>query len=175
MLRNPLVVIVIILRLLSSVLIIINPLWGFFIYLLFDYIDAHILINIVKMRWVDYQDLDKKIDLLGYLAMLYQVGKYTSVYSLLFLFTFRFIGQLAFSFARKQWLLVLFPNLVEVYFIWNLFIRQLGFGITFLYLLILVKMFQEYFLHVYWPKYLKENGYPWFVKCFGVNNEIKWG
>jgi hypothetical protein len=91
----------------------------------------------------------------------------------LLLVLYRLIGSIFFLLRDKQSTLLLFPNLVEVFFIWAIL---LGGKLPFIYLpiLIVLKEFQEYFLQIFWPNYLKKNGFPKFFNIFGVRGKVNW-
>jgi len=163
---------IVLLRVLSAFLIIISPLWGFLVFEFIDYWDAHFFINVAKTKWSYYQKLDKRLDVLGFLAMVL-VGLTYGVFGfLLSLLIFRLIGQLLYEIVKKQLVLTAFPNLIEVFYIWFILLESSNqFVLMFLFA---VKLIQEGFLHYFWPEYLRKNGYPAIIQAFGVKNKINW-
>lgn len=178
-----LIVFVIILRIASGIYIFFNPVLGLLLFWIFDYFDAYILQYRAKMSWNSYQDLDKKLDWFGYTAMLLVGIKFGQLNLFLMAFLFRVIGQVIFLFNKRQKIFIFFPNFVEALFIWFVVFRTLNintniYGLpkpTGLIILFVLSILREYFLHVFWPNYLRKNGFPRFFRIFGIKKSINWG
>jgi len=169
---NLVVTSIVFLRIISALSIYYFHLWGFVFYQFVDYWDAHFIINIAKTKWDYYQKLDKRLDVFGFITMMVVGSGYGYLNIFLYLLAFRLLGQMLYEMSKKQQILIVFPNLIEIYYIWIILFQSNNYYI--LLLLIFVKILQEFFLHFCWPNYLKRNGYPWFIRVFGVKNEINW-
>jgi hypothetical protein len=173
-LRNPVFWLVVSLRFLAALYILINPLWGYVLTLVFDYFDSYFLAakkNLVEMPWKDYLLWDKYLDLVGYVTMLI-VGLRMGFPVLLILFLYRLIGQVLFFITQKEYLFVIFINFFQPVYIWLVAFKILNITPTYLWLLILTGMqiTMEIFNHIYWPKRIKK-GFPWYFKIFGSIRE----
>lgn len=173
--RNKLIVfIVIFLRILTAIFILINPLWGFVMYVIFDYLDAYFLKHFAGMGWNSYQQLDKKIDIIGLLAMVYWgylVGDFAPFFGFL---VYRLVGEIVFFYSKKQSILLFFPNFIEPYFVWRILIPNSSRSFVLLVILFMFQILREYVLHVFWPNYLKRNSYPKFFRFFGLTKVTNW-
>lgn len=147
---------VILLRLLVPLTILRWPLAGGLISMVLDALDV-VLIEIFGGSFDSYSALDKGLDTY-YLALEVFVSlrweplaRWTSVS----LFGYRAIGVLAFEVTQTRWLLLVFPNLFENFYIAYLVIRRFApaFALTplrlsaLLILLLIPKLGQEYLLH----------------------------
>lgn len=172
---------IIVIRLFAALYILINPLWGFILATFFDYWDAYVFKNIAKMSWFEYHRLDKYLDWISYVSMLI-VGSIRGYFlPLLLLLSFRFIGHMVFLKKKDTKYFVLFPNLYEIAFIWLVIISELfkfeGLGFEYglwLLALFIVKEVQEMWLHLIWPTYLRENGYPPVLRKLGYTSKVEW-
>lgn len=171
-LKRPIFWVVVILRILSALYILINPLWGYFWTLVFDYLDSYFLTakkDLVEMPWGNYLILDKALDLMGYFAMII-VGIKMGYSMLLIFFLYRLIGQTLFLITKQEILLVIFINLFQPLFIWTVIFKLLGINPTtsWLIFLIFIQIVIEVFNHIYWPKRIRK-GWPWYMRVFGGN------
>jgi hypothetical protein len=175
MFKNKLIILaVIFLRILSAVFIVINPLWGFILFIIFDYLDAYFLEHIAGMGWNTYQQLDKKIDIIGLLAMVYW-GYLSGAFLPFFGFLiYRLIGEVVFFYTKKQSTLLFFPNFIEPFFLWRILITGAGRSLTLLIILLILQVLIEYYLHIFWPNYLKANGFPRLFRIFGLTRVKDW-
>lgn len=98
-------------------------------------------------------------------------------------FLFKLAGQILFTYIKKQEVFLFFPNFLEAIFLWTIIFPLLGWsGKHFvlildktLLMLLIFEVTKEFFLHIYWPRYLKKNGFPNFLRVFGVGKEVNWG
>ena len=147
---------VILLRLIVPLTIPRWPLAGGLLSMLLDALDV-VLIEMFGGSFDNYAALDKGLDTY-YLALEVFVSlrweplaRWTSVA----LFAYRAVGVLAFEITQTRWLLLVFPNLFENFYIAYLVIRRFApaFVLTplrlagLLVLLLLPKLGQEYLLH----------------------------
>ncbi|MCJ7805775.1 hypothetical protein MUP46_04005 [Patescibacteria group bacterium] len=179
-LGNPVVLVSLCLRIASAIYILFNPVWGFFLYLFFDFWDGYLFEQVeglVDMPRPTYQVFDKYQDWLGYISIFIVSIKSENFILILIPILYRLIGQGLFLYLKKQSVFVFFPNFIEASFLWWFIFPLLGiqlpFGI-FLFLL-LASEIREILLHIYWPRRLKEKGFPLFQrKYFGVRKEAIW-
>jgi hypothetical protein len=147
---------VILLRLVVPLTILRWPLAGGLIAMLLDALDV-VLIEMFGGSFDNYPALDKGLDTY-YLALEVFVSlrwepllRWTSVA----LFAYRTVGVIAFEVTQTRWLLLVFPNLFENFYIAYLVLRRVApaFAITplrlagLLVLLLIPKLGQEYLLH----------------------------
>lgn len=173
--NTSIVTIVVTLRIFSAVLIVINPLWGLVIYLIFDYFDAYFLEHKAGLSWNEYQQFDKKLDLFGMGAMFMVLRNYYPTWLLLTPIVYRLIGQILFMMNKKQSTLIYFPNFFEAFFVWFVFFRSFDANYFWLSLAFLLQIPIEIFLHRIWPNYLRRYGQPRIFRIFGVKKKVNWG
>jgi len=161
-------------RVLSAFPILINPLWGFITFVIIDYFDAYFLQHFAGMGWRTYQQWDKKFDIPGFIAMTY-LG-FVAGLGIPFgsFFVFRMIGEIFFFVYKKQAILLFFPNFIEPYFVWVLLLKNFNLPIYWLVILFVLQILLEYFLHIFWPNYLKKNDFPKFFRAFGLTKVENW-
>ncbi len=152
--------IVFLLRILTSLIILRAPLYGGLIAICIDYLDLNIL---TSLRYTDnsyYQSVDKIADIFylsleAYIVLFWKNKLAKSI--TLFAFIYRLIGVLIFELTQREIFLVIFPNVFEYIFLIylltsRLFKRDIFVKIvplTFLVLsLIFFKTFHEYLLHI---------------------------
>ncbi len=123
-----------------------------------DWLDGDIFRRAFSsMRNNTYQIIDKSLDLYGYcFALVFTVG--SPIFTIfLLLFLWRLAGYLIFLFKRERKILVFFPNVFELFFLF--YILTLAFPslevllegdhlLASLLLLTIVKVVWEYLLHV---------------------------
>lgn len=145
---------VVLLRILAALFILLNPLWGLIISWILDYFDSYVWVQYAKMSWDEYRVFDKRIDLFGYLMMLFVSFAHPAFFMLYMLLIYRFVGYLLFLYTRNKSIFLVFPNLFEVFFIWQI-ILPAYFGLDlasinavyFLILLIVAKEIQELWIN----------------------------
>lgn len=164
---------IVVLRILAAFYILINPIGGFILYMIFDFFDSYFLQHFAGMGWNSYQQLDKKLDIFGLLIMVYLGLMIGETAFLGFLF-YRLVGQLLFFLAKKQAILLFFPNFVEPFFVWSVVLRNFNPGFSLLVAFFIFQIGLEYFLHIFWPTYLKKNGFPRFFRIFGLTTVKNW-
>lgn len=172
---------VIFLRIAAAILIIFNPFLGFILTLVFDFIDAYFLKHLFKMPWSEYHRLDKYVDWFTYICMFYVGVGVGYFWSLGFWLLVRFCGQVAYMYTKRTEYFILFPNFFEVAFLWLVVLKERPYfsnnttpETTWLLFLFLIKVIQELWIHLFWPKYLKKNGYPKFLHKIGYERKIVW-
>ncbi len=144
-------------RILGALPVLRWPFYGGLVALAIDQSDL-LLMNLIHLGGIgDYQTFDKVLDqayLLTFLIVaLRWRGFPRSVAVALFLF--RFVGFVAFETFEERWILLVFPNLFESWFLvmagriqFNLESRLAGASLaTLLVAMLALKMFQEYALH----------------------------
>lgn len=162
--------IVVIVRLLSSFLILRFPLFGGVLAVILDYLDFAIL-RFLGAPLEEYQILDKTLDieymtLEVFVALFWtnQIARNTAVG----LFFYRLAGVAIFALTQNPIMLVIFPNLFEFFFIFYLGFQKFlkkdpitSFSKLVIILLILLipKLIHEYFLHVNQAEPWSENKY----------------
>src|SRR3989304_6787523 len=108
-LSNPVVLVSFFLRIASAIYILFNPVWGFFLYLFFDFWDGYLFEQIdglVDMPRPTYQIFDKYQDWLGYLAILFVSFGNEHFTLILGLLLYRLVGQIIFLFLKKQFVFI---------------------------------------------------------------------
>ncbi len=149
-LKNPLVFLTTGLRIGAAFYILIDPYWGFVWTLLLDWWDSGAVVLLAKMNLKEYHEWDKVLDWLGYLAMIISAYSRPETFIfLLVLFALRTAGQIVFYLKKKRKHFVYFPNLFEFAFFWTLISDDL----VLLALLFAIKLFQEYWIHVFIEKH----------------------
>ena len=137
------------------------PLPGILAALILDAVDQTIFQALSGLTFAGYQGYDKALDIyylaVAYIATLRNWTNYTAVRIGRFLFYYRLLGVLLFEVFQFRWLLLLFPNVFEYFFIFYEVYRlrwdprrltaNALFGVTAL-IWIVIKLPQEYWIHV---------------------------
>ena len=155
---GPLVAVVV--RILAPILILRWPLGGMVVSMLADTLDVVIVAALQAGTFKDYTTIDKLLDTysLGFAASVSlqwknRLARRTSIA----LFTYRLAGVLALALTGSRWVLFLFPNVFEFFYLYHLstvkWFRALRIDrykklVVALALLTLMKLVQEYVLHV---------------------------
>ncbi len=153
-------ILVVLARLIGPLLILRLPLIGLGVSIFLDWGDFYFI-----GHYSFYQEVDKWLDLY-YLALCLIVAWRWSQDQIarrlaIGLFAYRLVGVAALSIWQAQWLLLIFPNMFEPWFMFCLLLMYLGGQkqmftkwrqtILPLILLLIPKMLQEYILHFYQP------------------------
>lgn len=140
---------VMVVRLITPILILRQPLLGGIICVVLDYVDYDLIRWFAPEYLGDYQLIDKWLDLYYLLFEVYivtlwkdQVFKRVT----LGLFIFRLVGIVLFEITQDDKLLFLFPNFFEVMFLYYLIFK--GRWPVILVLVFIWKIWQEYYLHM---------------------------
>jgi hypothetical protein len=125
--------------------------------ILLDFSDLFMM-NLISLGGVrNYQILDKFLDLFYISFFFFITLRWSSPLRniSLFLFSFRIIGFVLFEIIEERFILFLFPNIFEFWFIGITFLRHYKFKITknkiiiVLFISLVLKLFQEYILHIW--------------------------
>lgn len=178
-LKNPYIIAVSLFRFLSAFTIVIDPFWGMIIYLVFDNLDSFILEDYAKVKYVDYELVDKIIDWLTYFVMLFVAFQYGYFAIFLGLFLFRTIGFLLFEITTNEKYLMLFPNIFEALFVLLISIGSkytLPTEGTFLYWFLIIffiagQILREVIIHYIYPKHFHSGIIRYFLKKFGYSKK----
>lgn len=149
-------------RMLVGLIMFVDPLFGWILSQLFDYLDAVVLDQIYGIGRVGYTKVDKIMDLGVDLIMLAVSVKYGSFVPLLFLLIFRTVGQIVYWKTEKQWTLILFPNFFDSYWFWTVVLIPFNLPHSVIFLkslwglviLMSLKAIHEFFNHYFYPKYI---------------------
>ena len=155
---GPLVAVIV--RIAAPMLILRWPFGGMAVSILADVMDVVIVAAIQSGTFEDYTSLDKLLDTyaLGFAALMSlfwknSVARNTSI----ILFAYRVLGVLIFFLTSSRWVLLVFPNVFELFYLFHLTtlkwldkievddFRKLTIALS---LLTLMKIAQEYVLHV---------------------------
>lgn len=156
----------IIIRLILSFSVFIDPLFGIFLSSVIGELIDYPLIYLSGESFKKYQIIDKYLDLFYYLLLFLSISLYDFTYEsqkylLVFFFFLRLIAQLIFFKTKKQFIFVLFPNFFEYYFasimIFERFFSSKNFpqSLTFWVVFIALKVMQEFVIHIIADRYLK--------------------
>ena len=150
---------VIILRLLAPLLILRFPITGIGLAILLDWRDHDYL-----GQYESYQVIDKWLDLYYLTICAYVAQSWKDVIARRLatgLFWYRLAGVATMTFVNQEWILILFPNMFEVFFIFYILYAQLSKSSKLfttwkstapvMIILLIPKMIQEYVLHVHLP------------------------
>ncbi len=123
---HPLFWMVVMLRLGAAFYLLINPLWGFILGLVFDYFDHYVWVYLLKMTQNHYHYIDKILDTTGYfcISIIGTLKGYMFVFELALIF--RLIGNFFWLKTGNKKFLIFFPNLLEVAFVWFVLLNMLG-------------------------------------------------
>ena len=160
------------------------PLPAILICLVVDAADQTILQKLTDLSLDNYQNYDKALDIyyltIAYLAVNRNWTNGIAVEVARFLWYYRLIGVLAFEITQERWLLMVFPNTFEYFFIayevvrtcWDprRMSRRAVIGLA-AFIWIFIKLPQEWWIHV------AQNDFTDFMKetVFGVEGTSSWG
>lgn len=146
-------ILVILIRVLSSFLVFWKPIEAIFLSFFLDIIDGTILAYYGWKR-EEYHRIDKPLDFFHYVLLLI-VAMNTSVFFIaLLLFIFRMIGHVLFEFSKDDRVFILFPNIFEYYLLLHLifvkYIPDLSVNRWWILLLLIIfKLCIEIFRHYF--------------------------
>lgn len=115
---HPLVLAVIASRLIAALSLFYAPLWGFVAVTLLDWLDSYILIHRVGFTRKQYQQFDKVVDWASQVVMVVMGSMQGFAAAMITLSVYRLIGHLVFIKTGSTKYFVLFPNFIEVAFLW---------------------------------------------------------
>jgi len=169
---------VIILRVLASLLIYIQPLLGIMIYVLFDSYDTLLLEDIGGMTYMEYERLDKIVDSATFLILLPLGLKYGNFAVLVALLIFRLVGTLIFYVKKKEYYLILFPNFFVSYLFLTIVLKEIvsepvGKSLYFVAMILLVffQLSLEILYHYVYPHYLRQGLLRKILGLLGYNSK----
>lgn len=134
-------------RLLAAGYILIAPLPGLLISMVFDFFDGRIFAATGTFTREVYHRWDKVLDMAGYCAEMIVVFRYGVWLPFLLLFVWRAAGYAIFVSDGPSWTFLAFPNIFEAAVLW-LF---LGLSVGWLWVFIVLKLVQEWALHWFVP------------------------
>lgn len=163
---HPLTLLVIFLRVGAALSLFLVPVEGYIATVVFDWVDAMILLHIVHITRKQYQYFDKMLDLVSFVAMLLVGIRYGMFWPLLFFFVYRLIGYWLYMRTHDQRYFVYFPNFFEVVFLWTVVGKAMGITDhlvpsaywTWLVVLFLLKELHEAYIHLYLVDLFKKKG-----------------
>jgi len=148
--------------------------------MLLDAADQTIFQRFTDLSLDHYQGYDKALDVyyltIAYLSTMRNWENLVAFNVSRFLLYYRFIGVLLFEYTDKRWLLMVFPNTFEYFFIWYEAVRlrwdparmprRLVIGAA-AFIWIVIKLPQEYWIHVAQLDFTNTvENHPWFgVLC----------
>jgi hypothetical protein len=159
------------------------PLPGVVASLVLDAVDQTIFQQCTSLPLEGYQGYDKALDIyyltIAYISTLRNWGNRFALQVGRFLFTWRLVGVAVFEFTHLRWLLLIFPNTFEYFFIfyeayrlrWDprRMARKLLIGAAALIWMV-IKLPQEYWLHV-----AQADTTDWIkANLFGVPTDAPW-
>lgn len=177
-LLRPVTIGVTLIRFLAAVYILINPLWGLIVSILFDVLDYHVLYRSIHMTNEQYHFWDKNADWLAYATELWVGAQYGAFLPLFLLLFYRFMGQFMFVRHHQRIYFILFPNFYENVFLWVILFHQRFQAmawppepLNWLIFLLLLKLGQEVYMHSSLPKISQARWYKRVQKAiFHENN-----
>ncbi len=170
--------IIVLLRIIVPLTIPRFPLPGIIAALVLDAIDQTLFQSLTNLQLDGYQGYDKALDIyylaIAYIATLRNWTNYAAVRISRFLFYYRLVGVVLFELMQIRWLLLIFPNVFEYFFIFYEIVRlrwdprrlsAKALLIATALIWIVIKLPQEYWIHVAQldvTDMVKENllGYP---------------
>lgn len=152
---------IVLLRVLVPLTIPRYPLPGIIAALLLDAVDQSLFQALTNLQLDGYQGYDKALDIyylaIAYISTLRNWANNTAFRISRFLFYYRLVGVVLFELLHLRWLLLLFPNVFEYFFIFYEVVRlrwdprrlsgRALIGVAAL-IWIVIKLPQEYWLHV---------------------------
>jgi hypothetical protein len=159
-LKQPVVIIVTVVRFLSAVYILYAPYPGLLLSILLDILDAQVLIHIARIKRSQYHVWDKNVDWLCYITELWVASMYGLFLPFFLLLFYRFVGQYMYMKFKNTLFFVLYPNLYEIAFLWLVMTHPDIGPVTalsyrewvLLGLLMASKLIHEFLLHYVWTK-----------------------
>lgn len=161
------VLIVVILRVFSALIILRFPFWGVVINMIVDTLDYTTFRLLGGVNWINYNSYDKALDTWYLLVAMYKSKDFDLIprrisYALM---SWRLLGVIIFEFVKFRWLLFVFPNLFEFWFLFwaarNKWFKKLQFSWKMFAIVIVIilslKLYHEYILHV--SLICENNGY----------------
>jgi hypothetical protein len=152
--------------------------------LVIDAADQTIFQQLTDINLDGYQSYDKALDIyyltIAYLSVIRNWPRDGALHVAMFLWYYRLVGVVAFELSGARWLLMVFPNTFEYWFIAIEAVRtmyrpdrvsQRGLILTAAAIWIFVKLPQEWWIHVAqldFTDFMKED-------VFGVSVETSWG
>lgn len=179
---HPLVLAVTASRLIAALSLFYAPLWGFVAVTLLDWLDSYILIHRVGFTRKQYQQFDKVVDWASQVVMVVMGSMQGFAAVMITLSVYRLIGHLVFIKTGSTKYFVLFPNFIEVAFLWWVALPTLSWGrdvIMFLgqtnglIVCFVVKEIHEMSVHFGTPwvlRNLRKYGYPAWMRHLGFHN-----
>lgn len=161
--RFPLVWIITIARITAALYIFIDPLWGLVASIVFDILDGQVLLYKVHISMKEYEAYDKPLDWVTHIVELWVGARYGFFLPLFLLLFYRFMGQFMYMRTGKRYFFVVFPNFFEFSFLWlivtspagTLFDWHAPHPWEYLFLLLIFKQGQEFFMHHWWDNTFK--------------------
>jgi hypothetical protein len=175
---NPLVIGVVSARIIGALSMVWFPWWGLLVSYFFDWIDCWFLMQKVGYSRHRYHLVDKWLDWVCY-AVEYVVAVRAGMFGLFtILLVWRFAGQLAFAKTRETRYFLITPNVFEIAYMWLVAgpAEHVTDGLSavvyweWFAVLVVGKMIQELWLHLFWPWYLKHYGFPPLLRPLGYHN-----
>lgn len=158
---NKYVIFVTFMRLTGYVYIFFNPILGIFLSMFLDVLDWFIL-SFGRIKREDYDRIDKPLDYIQYLFLI-PILFNTPIFNFyIFLLLYRTFGYIFVRLTKNEKLFIFFPNFAEYYALAYLLINEYDINLSLysfeLFIsLFLLKIFQEYWIHI------KPNSYSWFI------------
>lgn len=150
---NPYILAVLVMRISGYIFMLFYPFEGLILSLFFDCLDQYFFAwgNIGKEH---YHKWDKPIDYLEYPIILYLCLDTQVFPVIIILFAYRTIGHVLYYFRKDDKIFILFPNILEYYFLVYLVITRFNFAINIndwrIWLgLIIFKLIQEVYVHIF--------------------------
>ena len=153
-------VITIVMRIFSATYIYYDHFWGLIVFVFLDGIDSQFFLYLANLNRKTYEKLDKYIDWIGYMVMIF-VSINSQFFIWLFLtLLFRLIGQLVFVITKNEKAFLYFPNFFEVFFFWFVSLKSPSIEIYRFWFVIVVLFvpLRELVLHLLWPNLIKSLG-----------------
>ncbi len=159
--------IVVLIRIFSLVFFFIDPLLGWIVCFVLDTADYAFALRFMN-SYDEYQNIDKVLDLFSRVYFVFTAYIFSWPYAWIFvlLFFIRLVGDILYFYTKKEKYFFYFPNIIEYFFLLFIFILpsiSVEKIIFILIISIVVKIVQEYILHIKkWIdplnlKYLKEH------------------
>lgn len=134
---------------------------------MFDWTDSQFMLRLAHTNRVTYHKWDKVLDWFGYFSMIYVsiVRGYMHWIMAIFI-AIRFFGQVIFMFKQKFVYFIIFPDVFSFMFYWFvvaetfekkpvLYSQEYWMWLA---ILIILKIVQEIYLHLYWDRYIRGLG-----------------
>ena len=151
------------LRICTPLLIFIQPLLALGTSLVLDAIDGQLFFN-AGYRWEQYNRVDKILDYWWYICIIIFFWSSALFIPALLFFIFRSIGQALGIILKKEKIYVLFPNILEWFFLLSILFPSVTLGIQ-IGISIIMAICVEFFIHVKNPHLLSK---------YYFHHEIQW-